>query len=146
MLGCHNAADREGELSLESFAELQKGGSHGAVIVPGRADASLLVRVLTGEVEPAMPPEDNERPTDAEIAMLRAWIDAGAKGPDGAEPAFPELSTPVIRPAGNVREYLTSLALSPDGKRLALGRYRHVDLSILNTQQVVARTEPLAGK
>ncbi len=93
-----------------------------------------------------MPPEDNERPTDAEIAMLRDWIDAGANGPDGAEPAFPDLSTPVIRPAGKVREYLTSLALSPDGNRLALGRYRHVELLDPQNQQVVARTEPLAGK
>ena len=64
-------------MSLESFADLQKGGSRGAAIVPGRADASMLVRVLTGEIEPKMPPEDNERPTEAEIAVLRAWIDGG---------------------------------------------------------------------
>ena len=126
--GCHNGDDREGELSLESFAELQKGGEHGAVVVPGRADASLLIRALTGEVEPAMPPEDNPRPTEAEIEVLRAWIDAGAAGPEGAEMPLPELTTPEIAAAAGVRPYLTSLALSPDGKRLALGSYRHVEL------------------
>ena len=69
--GCHNGTDLEGELSLDSFADLQKGGSRGATVVAGRADASLLVRVLTGEIEPKMPPEDNPRPTDAEVAILR---------------------------------------------------------------------------
>ena len=145
-VGCHNADDSEGELSLESFAELQKGGSRGAAIVPGRADASLLIRAIAGEVEPSMPPEDNERPSDKEIAVLRAWIDAGARGPDGAEAAYPELSTPDITPSSNVNEYLTSLAVSPDGKRLALGRYRHVDLIDAASRQVLATTAELPGK
>jgi hypothetical protein len=147
-VGCHNATDLEGELSLESFEELQKGGSQGTVIVPGRGDASRMVRVLSGEIEPAMPPEGNERPTEAEIALLRAWIDAGARGPDGTESKFPELSTPVIKPATNARAYLTSLALAPDGKRLALGRYRDIDLLDPQNEngQVAARTEPLPGK
>src|SRR3954470_7728369 len=89
--GCHNDNDFEGNLSLESFAKLQKGGEKGAVVVPNRSDASLMIRMLTGEVEPSMPPKDNPRPTPAEIDMLRAWIDAGAKGPNGVEPPFPEL-------------------------------------------------------
>ena len=55
--------------------------------------------MLTGEVEPAMPPEDNERPTEAEIDVLRAWIDAGAAGPEGAERRCRVLKTPTIAPA-----------------------------------------------
>lgn len=144
--GCHNPSDLEGDLSLATFAELEKGGSRGAAIIPGRADASLLVRVLTGEVEPAMPPEDNARPTEAEIAVLRAWIDAGAKGPDGAEPKFPELSTPSVPAAANARDFVTSLAVSRDGTRLALGRYQHVDLVDPATKQVLATTPVLPGK
>jgi hypothetical protein len=145
-VGCHNAGDHEGELSLESFEELQKGGSQGTVIVPGRGDASRLVRALSGEVEPAMPPEGNERPTDAEIALIRAWIDAGAQGPDGTGSAFPELSTPVIKPAGKVRGYLTSFAVAPAGKRIALGRYRYVELPKVQNEEIAARTELLSGK
>lgn len=144
--GCHNADDFEGKLSLETFAGLQKGGDRGAAIVPGRADASLLIRVLTGEIEPSMPPEDNARPTEAEISILRAWIDAGAKGPDGTEATFPELSTPHIAPGPRVQEYLTSLASAPDGKRLAIGRYRHVDLVDPATRQVLATSPELPGK
>src|SRR4051794_29784767 len=63
--GCHNDSDLEGELSLSSFARLQKGGEKGAIVVPNRADASLMIRMLTGEVEPRMPPKDNPRPTEA---------------------------------------------------------------------------------
>jgi hypothetical protein len=144
--GCHNATDLEGELSLETFAGLQKGGSRGAAIVPGRGDASMLVRVLTGEIEPKMPPEDNPRPTEAEIAVLRAWIDAGAKGPDGVEPQFPEITTPDVPAAENARDFVTSLAMSPDGQRMPLGRYRHVDLVDPASKQVLATTPPLPGK
>src|SRR5712672_2107842 len=117
--GCHNDTDLEGDLSLVSFAKLQKGGEKGAVVVPNRADASLIIRMLTGEVEPAMPPKDEPQPTDVEINVLRTWIDAGAKGPDGEQSNYPELSTPKITPAAGVHEYLTSVAISPDGKRLA---------------------------
>src|SRR3954453_16856983 len=94
--GCHNDNDLEGELSLVSFAKLQKGGLKGAVIVPNRADASLMIRMLTGEVEPPMPPKDEAHPTEADIHLLRAWIDAGAKGPNGEQSQFPDLSTPKI--------------------------------------------------
>lgn len=144
--GCHNDSDLEGDLSLVSFAKLQKGGEKGAVVVPHRADASLMIRMLTGEVEPAMPPKDNPRPTDGEIAVLRAWIEAGARGPNGAQPDYPEIQTPKIKPAAGVHSYLTSMALSPDGKRLALGRYRHVELVDPVTRKVVATTKELPGK
>jgi hypothetical protein len=144
--GCHNDNDLEGELSLVSFVKLQKGGEKGAVVVPHRADASLLIRMLTGEVEPQMPPKDNPRPSEGEIARLRAWIDAGAQGPAGQQSDYPEIQTPKIKPAAGVHSYLTSMALAPDGKRLALGRYRHVELVDPVTQKVIATTKELPGK
>lgn len=144
--GCHNGSDLEGELSLESFAELQKGGGRGAVVVPGRADASMLIRALTGEIEPAMPPADNPHPTDAEIEVLRKWIDAGAAGPEGTAMPLPVLKTPTIAPAAGVHPYLTSLALAPDSKRLALGSYRRVELVDPKSKKVLATSGELAGK
>src|SRR5215213_6614858 len=68
--GCHNDNDMEGDLSLVSFAKLQKGGEKGAVVVPNRADASLMIRMMAGEVEPAMPPKDEPQPTEAEVNLL----------------------------------------------------------------------------
>jgi hypothetical protein len=146
-VGCHNAESLEGDLSLETFEALKQGGGSGEdIFVAGRADASRLVRVLTGDIEPKMPPEDNPAPTQAEIDVLRAWIDAGAKGPEGAPADHPEPFTPQIAAAPHVRDYLTSLAASPNGEYLALGRYRRVELIEPASQNVVATTQPLAGK
>jgi WD40 repeat protein len=144
--GCHNDNDFEGELSLVSFAKLKKGGEKGAVVVPNRADASLMIRMLTGEVEPAMPPKDSPQPTEAQINVLRSWINAGAQGPNGETSDYPELVTPKIKPAAGVHQYLTSLALSPDAKRLALGRFRNVELVDPVRKKVVAKTKDLPGK
>lgn len=145
-VGCHTADEPEGKLTLESFAGLVAGGDNGAVIVPGRADASRLIRMITGEIEPVMPPEDNERPTEAEIDVLRRWIDAGAPGPEGTAPEFPELTTPSIEPAANAQDEITSFALSRDGTRLALGKYRRVEIRDAATGDVVAMSAETPGK
>jgi WD40 repeat protein len=144
--GCHNDRDSENNFSLETFTGLKKGGDRGTAIVPGRADASLLIRVLTAEIEPAMPPEGEARPTEAEIAILRAWIDAGAKGPDGTEAIYPELSAPEIAPAPSAKASVSAIAVSPDGQRVALGRYRHVELVDPATQKALATSPELPGK
>ncbi len=145
-VGCHAADGPEGELTLETFAGLAAGGANGAAIVPGRADASRLIRMVTGEIEPVMPPEDNERPTDEEIDVLRRWIDAGAPGPEGAEPEFPELTTPSIAPASSAPDEITSFALASDGTRLALGKYRRVEIRDAASGEVVATSAELPGK
>ena len=144
--GCHNGTDPQGELSLESFADLQKGGKKGAVVVAGQSDVSLVIRALAGEIEPAMPPPDNPRPSENDIATLRKWIDAGAIGPTGSAASFAEINTVSIPTAAAVHPYLTSLALSPDGKRLALGSYRRVDIVDPDTKATIASTGELPGK
>ncbi len=145
-VGCHNGSDQAGELSLETYTDLQKGGKKGAVILPGRADASLMVRALAGEIEPAMPPPDNPHPSEREVSMLREWIDSGAAGPSGSSTSLPDIKAPAVATARGVHPYLTSLALSPDGSRLALGSYKHVELVDPTTKQIVATTGDLPGK
>src|SRR5262245_13285925 len=39
-LECHNAKDAKGDLNLETFAALMKGGKSGEVVVPGKPDES----------------------------------------------------------------------------------------------------------
>lgn len=144
--GCHGADEPEGELSLENFAGISAGGAGGAVLVPGRADASRLIRMLSGEIEPRMPPADNQRPTDAEVELLRAWIDAGARGPDGVESKFPELATPAIPHASAAPDNISSFALAPSGGRTALGKFRRVELCDANSGEIVASSAELTGK
>ena len=78
-VSCHNAKDEEGELVLESYATLMKGGEDGPVVVAGKSDQSLLLKLIRREKKPYMPPpKKGDKLSDAEIELIRAWIDAGA--------------------------------------------------------------------
>ena len=59
--GCHNDEDREGNLSVLSLKAMVEGGDSGPALIAGQGDRSRLIQVLTGEAEPAMPPEDEEQ-------------------------------------------------------------------------------------
>jgi hypothetical protein len=52
---CHAGSQASGGLSLDSWQSVFQGGKHGASIVPGSPDASLLVQYLKGEKTPRMP-------------------------------------------------------------------------------------------
>jgi mono/diheme cytochrome c family protein len=79
---CHGPAKQRGDLRLDTAAHAMQGGNSGAAIVPGKSGASRLIQAITGAKDvKAMPPEDRPRLTAAEIAVLRAWTDQGAKAP-----------------------------------------------------------------
>src|SRR2546428_17714 len=83
-LECHEAKDPEANLVLESFESLMKGSENGPVIVPGKSADSLLVKMIEGRVEKEgkkkiMPPGKREKLGPEEIALIKDWINAGAK-------------------------------------------------------------------
>jgi mono/diheme cytochrome c family protein len=81
-ISCHGPSKQRSDLRLDTAAFARKGGNSGAVIVPGKSGASKLIKALAGADDLAvMPPPERPRPTANEIAVLRAWIDQGAKGP-----------------------------------------------------------------
>ena len=47
--GCHNSQDMEGELSLDSYVSLQKGGAEGPIVRAGEPKESRLIKLLTGD-------------------------------------------------------------------------------------------------
>ena len=59
-LACHSKTERQGELVLESPADILKGGDNGPAVVAGRPQDSLLLKVASHADEPVMPPEDND--------------------------------------------------------------------------------------
>src|SRR5215471_19124117 len=80
---CHNAKKPRAGLNLETYKALREGSDHGAVLVPGQADKSALVLMVEGNKEPRMPPKNaTAHPEPQEIALLRPWVNAGAKGED----------------------------------------------------------------
>lgn len=124
-LGCHNAKEAEGGLVLEDHARTMQGGGEGTVVKAGKSDESKLWQVLAGKRPPQMPPKDSPAPKPNEIAVIAAWIDAGAKAPTKG-PAG--LVTPKIAPKGNVREPITALAADPRGQWLAVARPANVEI------------------
>jgi len=93
-LGCHGPERAKSDLRLDSPDRALKGGENGPDIVPGQSAKSPIIQ-LTARVVPdsAMPPEGRGEPlTPAQVGLLRAWIDQGAKWPDGltlSPPASP---------------------------------------------------------
>jgi hypothetical protein len=76
----------------DSPAALLQGSISGKVIVPGNAAESLLVRRISGEDGVRMPPIGQPL-SDSEIALIREWIDQGARIPETlltAQPASPQ--------------------------------------------------------
>src|SRR6266516_2984377 len=118
---CHNEEKKKGRLVLTSREALLKGNDEGVVVVPGKPDSSRLTRALLADADPHMPPK--KQLTDAQIQVLRDWIkgglvwDAKALAEAEANPAPVELAA---LPASY--QPVIALALSPDGKRLAVGR------------------------
>ena len=143
--GCHNAKEAEGELVLESFPKLMQGGENGKILVPGKAGKSRLILVLEKKVEPFMPPEDNKAPNAKEITLLKAWINGGAKGPK-AGPSDPHLLvTPKIKPVGKVRQPISAVDHSPDGKWIAVARYGAVEILSAGKRKVIRKLIGHAG-
>ncbi len=142
--GCHNDSDKEGKLSLESYASLLKGGAKGGVVTPGQAELSRLVRMVSGLAEPKMPPEGEEAPKAAEIEVLKAWIAAGAKGPTGAaDPTM--LVTPDVKLLAPARLPINAISLSADGKLLAVARHGEAELLSLQEKKSLHKLSGLRG-
>ncbi|GAA5509534.1 WD40 repeat domain-containing protein [Novipirellula caenicola] len=120
-VACHQKADDEGGLVLESHASLMKGGDSGPAVVAEDAKSSLLLLRATGEEDPLMPPADNDvgaSPLTAdELGLLQLWITQGAKNSDASHTesiswqAIPE----------SIRTVYAS-DVSPDGQQFAFAR------------------------
>jgi len=73
---CHGDKKREAGLDLSHASTTLRGSQAGPVIVAGRSATSLLVEQIA---DGSMPPEGRPRVSDAEVALIRNWIDTAAK-------------------------------------------------------------------
>ena len=101
---CHGPDKHRAGLRLDTGAAVRKGGDAGPAVKPGHADASKLVLAVShvDGVKP-MPPTGSALDA-AQVAILKAWIDAGAAAPTdeiaGVAAASKHWSfQPVVRPA-----------------------------------------------
>ena len=88
-LGCHggNPQDIKGEFSVVDRERLLRGGESGdPAVVPGKPGEGTLLSALRWEAL-EMPPKENDRLSDTQIAIIEEWIKAGAPWPDEATQA-----------------------------------------------------------
>ena len=81
---CHGALMQQAGLRLDAGVLIRKGSDNGPVVVPGSAAESPLIGKVTAEdPDVRMPPEGEGEPLNAQqVALLTAWINAGAVVPE----------------------------------------------------------------
>jgi hypothetical protein len=115
---CHSGAVKEGKLDLGTFESLMKGGKHGKPVVPGKSAESLLIMSAGKTERPFMPPKTEEPLTPEELALIKLWVDQGAKAPTGVR----ERPKVIVNlPPASVHP-VRALAVSPDKSTVAAGR------------------------
>jgi hypothetical protein len=85
---CHGAdvEKPKGKFRSDSAANVIKGGGEGAAVTPGdvaKSPVMAMIAWITDDEEYYMPPKDNKAKiaqfTKDEVALVRAWIEQGAK-------------------------------------------------------------------
>ena len=131
---CHSGNVKEGKLDISSYENLIKGGKAGEAVKPGKGEESILYKAMarTGNAQMRprpMPPKGEEPCTPEELALVKLWIDEGAKAPTGIRKR-PE---PVVfTPPASVKP-VRALAVSPDKAVIATGRGNQIHMYDANT-------------
>jgi len=79
---CHGPEKQKGKLRVDSLPAALKGSENGKVVEPGNSAKSVLVHNISriGDEDDWMPPTDKGEPlSKAQVGLIRAWIDQGAK-------------------------------------------------------------------
>lgn len=76
---CHWPGSSKGDVSLATLDDLKSN----EYVVAGDADGSYLIELVTSQDgEPPAMPKESKALSDDEVALLRQWINQGAKWPD----------------------------------------------------------------
>jgi mono/diheme cytochrome c family protein len=81
-VSCHGPEKAKSSLRLDRKADALAGGDGGAIIISGKSADSRLIKLVSHDDPDLRMPPKGARLTAAEIAILQAWIDQGAKWPD----------------------------------------------------------------
>ncbi len=141
-MACHNVAINENGLNLEDAKNILKGGKRGPAVVAKDPEKSLLFKLASRGMTPAMPPLPNKveatAVTPQELGIIRQWIIEGAAAGMGG--------------GGNVVNWqplpkaihpIYAVALTADGQFAAAGRGNKVVIYHVPTGELVAElTDP----
>jgi Planctomycete cytochrome C/Anaphase-promoting complex subunit 4 WD40 domain/WD domain, G-beta repeat len=121
---CHSGNVKEAKFDLSCCETLMKGGRRGKPIVAGKAEESLLYLAAGKREKPYMPPKTEEPLTPEELAVIKLWIDQGARPPTGARATravVVNVPPPTVHP-------VHAVAVSPDKSAVAAGRGNEIHI------------------
>ena len=119
-ISCHSGNVVESLFDISSYDKLMKGGSRGKAILPGKSDDSLLYKLMGRTGKPYMPPRGEKESTPEELALVKLWIDQGAKAPTGG-PRVVDLAVTLTLPPTNLTP-VRAVAVSPDKSTVVSSR------------------------
>ncbi|HVH44812.1 MAG TPA: c-type cytochrome domain-containing protein [Labilithrix sp.] len=104
--GCHGADTAKGQLRLDSFDAMMKGGKSGPAVSSADRSRSLVMQRIAKPVteDGHMPPKSKPQLSSEEVELISMWIDRGASSemkvrdviiPDGAHRLLMNASAPV---------------------------------------------------
>lgn len=136
---CHNRNRASAGLDVTTYEAVLRGGASGEVLLKGDAEDSYLFLVTAHLEEPAMPPSGKRIP-DADLEVLRDWINDGLLETAGSAatesvvaaaapvakavpPTQPPLEAPALPPVyrGEQRGPVVALAASEAAGQIAVG-------------------------
>jgi mono/diheme cytochrome c family protein len=89
---CHGADKQKSGLRLDTASAAIKGGNSGPGIVAGQSEGSRLYKAITGaDGVTRMPPREPQLSAQ-QVALVKAWIDQGAKTPARETPGRSSVS------------------------------------------------------
>lgn len=127
-VACHNVRNAQGRYNMANFDAMVAESESGHAISPGQADHSLLVQMI----EDGSMPYDADPLSEAEIALVRRWVDLGARIEIDADRRAPLIrlmpqvkhpEPPILYPTPIP---VTALAITNDKKVLASSGYHEV--------------------
>lgn len=84
---CHSSTKAKGGLKLDRRSGLLNGGDSGEpAVIPGDSSKSHLLQLVSRNAPDKQMPPEGDGLTQNEIHILKEWIDAGARTPEGFGP------------------------------------------------------------
>lgn len=132
---CHQPQAKQSDLAVSTFADFAKGGRKGPAFVAGKPDESLVIKYITGAMEPRMPL--GGKLSDDDINLFREWIREGAADDSSNLTMVTNiLRAPTIYHAPPL---VTAFTFAPDGKMLAISGYREILLTAMPEGNLIGR-------
>lgn len=144
-LECHRSGKSKGSYRLDTFELMQKAGdSEARPLVPGDPSRSEFLRLIAATDEEERMPKKGDPLSESQQSVIRKWIAEGARF-DGKDVRAPLITLVPEKPRPRAPERyprslpVTALALSGDGRLLAVSGHHEVTLWDGRTGRLTAR-------